>query len=143
MHILEKGSRGAGDHSLAAVGSNTSMINLLVNVFMGLSVGANVLVARYFAGKQQEELRKTVHTAITISVLSGIFLAVIGFAAARQLLIWMQSPTEVIDLATVISQIISAVLVLKCLMKEEGAVRLFFGFGFFCKLYIFTCYRVL
>lgn len=179
----------AGDNSLAAVGSNTSMINLLVNVFMGLSVGANVLVARFFAGKQEEELRKTVHTAITVSVLSGVFLAVVGFVAARQLLIWMQSPAEVINLstlylriyflgmpanlaynfgaailrgigdtkrplyyltfagvvnvvlnlifvivfhmdvagvalATVISQCVSAVLVLKCLMQEEGAVRL-------------------
>ena len=90
----------AGDHSLAAVGSNSSIINLLVNVFMGLSVGANVLVARFFAGKQEEELRKTVHTAITVSVLSGIFLGVVGFVAARQLLTWMQSPAEVIDLAT-------------------------------------------
>ena len=44
----------AGDHSLAAVGSNTSIINLLTNVFMGLSIGANVLVARYFASKQEE-----------------------------------------------------------------------------------------
>ena len=179
----------AGDNSLAAVGSNSSIINLLVNVFMGLSVGANVLVARYFAGKQKEELRKTVHTAITVSVLSGIFLAVFGFAAARQLLTWMQSPEEVIDLATlylriyflgmpanlaynfgaailrgigdtkrplyyltfagvvnvvlnmifvivfhmdvagvalatVASQCVSAVLVLNCLMKEEGDVRL-------------------
>ena len=65
----------AGDNSLAAVGSNGSIINLLINVFMGMSVGANVLVARFFAGKKEEELRKTVHTAITISVLSGIFLA--------------------------------------------------------------------
>ena len=53
----------AGDNSLAAVGSTGSMVNLLTNVFMGLSVGANVLVARYFAAKQEEELRKTVHTA--------------------------------------------------------------------------------
>ncbi len=90
----------AGDNSLAAVGSNGSIINLLVNVFMGLSVGANVLVARFFAGKQEEELRKTVHTAITVSVLSGIFLAIVGVVAAKQLLTWMQSPPEVIDLAT-------------------------------------------
>ena len=51
----------AGDDALAAVGSTSSLINLLINVFMGLSVGANVLVARYFAGKHEEELRKTVH----------------------------------------------------------------------------------
>ena len=90
----------AGDNALAAVGSNSSIINLLINVFMGLSVGANVLVARFFAGKQEEELRKTVHTAITVSVVCGAFLAVVGFIAARQLLIWMQSPPEVINLST-------------------------------------------
>lgn len=90
----------AGDNSLAAVGSNGSIINLLTNVFMGLSVGANVLVARYFASKEEQELRKTVHTAITVSVICGVILAFIGFFAAKQLLIWMQSPAEVIDLAT-------------------------------------------
>ena len=179
----------AGDNSLAAVGSNGSIINLLTNVFMGLSVGANVLVARYFAAKQEAELRKTVHTAITVSAICGVILAIIGFFAARQFLIWMQSPEEVIDLATVylriyflgmpatmvynfgaailrgvgdtkrplyylsfagvvnvilnlifvivfqmdvagvalatvISQCISAVLVIRCLMKETGAIRL-------------------
>ena len=92
--------RFAGDHSLAAVGSNGSIINLLTNVFMGLSVGANVLVARFFAAKQEDEVRKTVHTAITISVICGVILATIGAIAAKQLLIWMQSPVEVIDLST-------------------------------------------
>lgn len=66
---------------------------------MGLSVGANVLVARHFAAKEEEELKKTVHTSITVSVLCGIALAIIGMFAAKQLLIWMQSPEEVINLA--------------------------------------------
>ena len=179
----------AGDHSLAAVGSNGSIINLLTNVFMGLSVGANVLVARFFAAKQEEKLRKTVHTSITVSVICGVVLAVVGIIAARQILTWMQIPEEVIDLATlylriyfvgmpatmaynfgaailrgvgdtkrplyylafagvvnvvlncvfviifhmdvagvalatIISQTISACLVLRCLMKEESAIRL-------------------
>lgn len=95
----------AGDHALAAVGSNGSIINLLTNVFMGLSVGANVLVARYFAAKQEKELRKTVHTAMTVSVLCGVFLAAAGALAAKQVLIWMQSPAEVIDLATLYMRI--------------------------------------
>ena len=181
--------RFAGDNSLAAVGSNGSIINLLTNVFMGMSVGANVLVARYFAAKQEEEVRKTVHTAITLSVISGMLLAVLGIAVAKQLLILMQSPAEVIELstlylriyflgmpatllynfgaailrgvgdtkrplyyltfagivnvvlnlifvvffhmdvagvalATVISQMISAILVVRCLMKEESFIRL-------------------
>lgn len=90
----------AGDHALAAVGSNGSIINLLTNVFMGLSVGANVLVARYFAAKQERDLRKTVHTAMTVSVLCGAFLAVAGVLAAKQVLTLMQSPPEVIELST-------------------------------------------
>lgn len=90
----------AGKNSLAAVGSNGSIINLLTNIFMGLSVGANVLVARYFAAKKEEKLRKTVHTSITISIVCGIIMAIVGVVMARQLLTWMQSPKEVIGLAT-------------------------------------------
>lgn len=93
--------RFAGDNSLAAVGSNGSLINLLTNIFMGLSVGANVLVARYFAAKQEQDLRKTVHTAITVSIVCGIVMAIIGTVAAKELLILMQSPKEVIGLATI------------------------------------------
>lgn len=178
----------AGDHALAAVGSNGSIINLLTNVFMGLSVGVNVLVARHFAAKQERRLKQTVHTAISISVISGVLLTILGEIAAKQILILTQSPPEVIDLstlylkiyflgmpatmvynfgaailrgvgdtkrplyyltfagivnvilnlifviplqmsvagvaiATVVSQYISAALVIYCLMREESAIR--------------------
>lgn len=89
----------AGDNSLAAVGSTSSLIHLLTNVFMGLSVGVNVLVARYFAAKQEEELRKTVHTAIAVSMICGVLMILIGQVAAKPLLLAMGSPVEVIDLA--------------------------------------------
>lgn len=92
--------RYAGDNSLAAVGSNTSLINLLTNLFIGLSIGANVLVARFFGAKQEKELKDTVHTAMMLSILSGVILTIVGVAGARQILIWMQSPEEVRDLAT-------------------------------------------
>ena len=62
--------RFAGDNSLAAVGSTTSLINLLVNLFIGLSVGANVLVAQFFGAKREEDLSLTVHTALAISFIS-------------------------------------------------------------------------
>lgn len=90
----------AGDNALAAVGSNTALINLLMNFFMGFSIGANVLVARYFGAKQKKDLSDTVHTAMTISLLSGIFLTVVGVIGARQLLIWMSTPEAVLGLAT-------------------------------------------
>ena len=89
----------AGDNSLAAVGSTSSVIHLLTNVFMGLSVGVNVLAARFFAAKQEDELRKTVHTAITVSLFCGLLMVILGEVAAKQILIWMDSPKEVLDLA--------------------------------------------
>lgn len=67
--------RYAGDNSLAAVGSNTSLIGLLTNLFLGLSIGANVLVARYYGAKREEELKQTVHTAILLSIYSGNFIS--------------------------------------------------------------------
>lgn len=91
--------RFAGDNSLGAVGSTSSLINLLTNFFMGLSVGANVLVARYFGAKQRKDLTETVHTAMMLSVCSGIVLTVIGLVGAKQILIWMDSPEELLPLS--------------------------------------------
>jgi len=92
--------RWAGDNSLAAVGSNTSLVNLLVNLFIGLSVGANILAARYYGAGERESLQQTVHTAMLLGVVSGLGMAVVGICAARTLLTWMQAPPEVLDLAT-------------------------------------------
>lgn len=91
----------AGDNSLAAVGANTALINLMVNFFMGFSVGANVLVAGYYGAKREEDLSKTIHTAIMLSIYSGIILTAVGVLFARQLIIMMQTPEEVVELASV------------------------------------------
>ena len=93
--------RYAGDDALAAVGSNTALINLLTNLFVGLSIGANVTSALCYGAKKWEELKKTVHTAMLLSFYSGIFLMVVGIVGARQILIWMQTPAEILDLSTV------------------------------------------
>ncbi len=184
--------RFAGNEALAAVGSTGSLTNLLVNLFIGLSVGANVLVARYYGGKQEEEVSQTVHTAILVSMMGGILLAAIGIAAARPLLLLMDTPENVIEhsvlymriyflgmpvmlmfnfgsailraigdtrrplfylsiagvinvalnlffvislhigvagvaLATVLSQCVSTMLIIRCLMKSEGCFRLCFN----------------
>lgn len=89
----------AGDDALAAVGSNTALINLLTNFFLGLSVGANVLVARFYGAKEEKETSETVHTAMLLAVFSGIILTGIGCIGARQILIWMHTPEEVLPLA--------------------------------------------
>lgn len=91
--------RFAGDNSLAAVGSTSSLINLLVNLFIGLSVGANVLAARYYGARKTSALSRTIHTAMFLSIISGLFLTVVGVAGSRVILEAMQSPEEVLELA--------------------------------------------
>lgn len=178
----------AGNEALAAVGSTSALTNLLVNLFIGLSVGVNVLVARFYGAQQEQEAQETVHTAVVISVLGGILLAVIGILLAKPLLTLMDTPDNVIQhsvlymriyfagmpvmllynfgsailraigdtrrplyflatagvinvilnlifvicfhmgvagvaTATVISQCVSAAMILRCLMKSEGCIR--------------------
>ena len=91
--------RFAGDNALAAVGSNTALINLLTNIFVGLSVGSNVLTAQYYGAKKDNDLKETVHTSMLLSIYSGVLLTVIGLAGARGLLELMQAPPEVLELA--------------------------------------------
>ncbi len=177
-----------GDVSLAAVGSNGSIFNLVVSLFLGMSVGANVLAARFFGAKSDTELSRAVHTSLLLSLISGIIITVIGVPLSDDFLRWMDTPENVLPLATlylriifagvsgsivynfgsailraigdtrrpmiiliaagavnfvlnlifvlvfhmdvagvalatILSQILSAVLVLICLMREEGAIR--------------------
>ena len=93
--------RFAGDNSLAAVGSTGSLINLLINLFMGLSVGTNVVVANYFGAKKKTELFDTIHTAVLVSIYSGLILTVVGVLGAKPILTFMQAPEEVLNLAAV------------------------------------------
>lgn len=88
--------RYAGNEALAAVGATGSLTNLLVNMFIGLSVGANVLVARYYGARQEKEVSETVHTAVLVSMVGGLLLAVIGILVARPLLLLMDTPEDVI-----------------------------------------------
>ena len=92
--------RFAGSTALAAVGSNGSLINLLVNLFVGLSLGANVVAARCFGAKDEQGVRDTVQTSVTLGLVSGVALAFVGFFAARGLLELMSCPEDVIDLST-------------------------------------------
>lgn len=181
--------RFAGDNSLAAVGCNGALINLMTNVFLGLSVGGNVLAARDYGAGNERELSKTVHTAMLLGIISGLVLTVAGVIFAPQLLELMQTPENVlplaalylriyflgmtammvynfgsallrsigdtkrplyylvaagvinvilnlifvivfgmdvagVGLATVISQCVSALLVVRCMMREQGGIRL-------------------
>lgn len=181
--------RFAGSVALAAVGSTSSLINLLVNVFIGLSVGTNVMVAHCYGSKLHKELNEVIHTAILTALVSGVLLIFIGFFLSGPALRLMGTPEDVIEysvlymriyfsgmpammlynfgsailravgdtkrplfflfgagvinvvlnlvfvivfhmgvagvaLATVISQVVSAILVLRCLLKTEGYLHL-------------------
>lgn len=92
--------RFAGKESLAAVGSTTSLINLVTNLFIGLSIGANVVIANFLGAEKKEEIHDTLHTAITLALGSGILLLVVGVLFCRFFLLWMDTPHDVIDLGT-------------------------------------------
>ena len=87
----------AGHEALAAVSSTGSLINLLVNVFMGLSVGASVAVARHYGARDIIAMRKAEHTAMTLALFMGVGVGIFGFLLARPLLQLMDSPPDVID----------------------------------------------
>ncbi len=181
--------RFTGSGALAAVGSTSSLINLLVNLFIGVSVGANVMAARYYGSGSEKEMFQTVHTAVLTALIGGCFMIFAGIFVARPVLELMGTPRDVLPqsvlymrlyfigmpafmaynfgaailravgdtkrplyflsaagvvnvlfnllfvvvfhmgvegvaIATVISQVISAALVLRCLCKSEGAYRL-------------------
>ena len=97
--------RYAGSQSLAAVGSTGALINLLINVFIGLSVGVNVLVAQYYGAKRDQDVNETVHTAVAISLLSGVFLVALGLLVTRPLLELMGTPDDVIDKSAIYMKI--------------------------------------
>ncbi len=93
-------ARWAGGTALAAVGSNTPLVNLITNFFIGLSVGANIIVGRCYGAKAKDELHKTVHTAMATSIICGLVAMLVGVLVARKALILMSAPPEVLDLAT-------------------------------------------
>ena len=95
----------AGEEALAAVGSTGSLINLIVNIFMGLGVGASVVIARAYGARDFEAVHRGVHTAILVAAIGGVLVGIVGFFAARPLLELMDSPENVIDGATLYMQI--------------------------------------
>lgn len=84
--------RFTGSEALAAVGSTTALINVFVNFFIGISLGSNVLAARFFAAGKDKEMSETVHTAITLALISGVGMGIIGVLAAKGALMLMDTP---------------------------------------------------
>ena len=97
--------RFTGSQALAAVGSTTALINMFVNLFIGVSLGANVLSARFYAAGKEREMSETVHTAMTFALISGIVMVFVGLFCSRISLEWMDTPADVIDQAALYMKI--------------------------------------
>lgn len=105
----------------AAVGATTSVTSLCLNLFIGLAVGANVICARLFGAKKQEELRKAMHTSILLALLCGVGIGILGAIFSRTLLEWTGAPEGVMDQATLYMQII--------FLGQPGSLVYNFGAG--------------
>lgn len=97
--------RFSGSQALAAVGSTTALINIFTNLFIGISLGANVLAARFYAAQKDKEMSETVHTAITLALISGVLMMFVGILFARGALELMGTPDDVIGQSTLYMRI--------------------------------------
>ena len=91
--------RFVGKEAMAAVGSNTSIISLLLNLFVGISLGANVVISKFIGQQEQKGVRKAVHTSILVAVISGLFLTAFGELLTRPILQWMGVPEQIKTMA--------------------------------------------
>ena len=91
--------RFASSQAMAAVGSNSSVINLVVALFVGLSVGTNVVIASLIGRGRKDEIPTAVHTAVVVALISGVLLLFVGISIARPMLTLMNTPEDVLDLA--------------------------------------------
>lgn len=92
--------RFAGSESLAAVGSTSSLVNLIINLFVGLSTGAGVVTSRHIGANATERITKSVHTAMAISIISGFAVGIFGFFLSGKFLALMGTPKNILPLAT-------------------------------------------
>ena len=95
----------SGSQALAAGGSTTSLINLFINLFIGISLGANVLAARFYAAGRDKEMSETVHSAMALALISGVVMMFVGLISARGALELMDTPDDVIDQSTLYMRI--------------------------------------
>ena len=92
--------RFAGGTALAAVGATGSLVHLILNIFLGLSMGSGVMTAKYIGAKDEDSVKRCVHSAMLLGILSGVFVAIFGFLFSEQLLVLMDSPEDVLPLST-------------------------------------------
>lgn len=86
-----------GAQALAAVGSSAPVINLLISFFMGLSVGAGVIISRYFGARNMESLQDSIHTSLALTMTAGIFMTLFGIIFSPTILRWIGTPSDVMS----------------------------------------------
>lgn len=128
----------SGSRPLAAVGSTSALINVFTNFFIGISLGTNVLAARFFASGKMKEMSDTVHTSILFAAISGVVMMIVGLLFSRFALELMETPDEVIDMAALYLKIYFVgvpffmlynygAAVLRCLCKTDAGYQLHFS----------------
>ena len=114
--------RFVGKNAMAAVGSNSPVVGLLVNLFVGISVGANVVISGYTGQGNAKKIEEAVHTALLFSVLSGLFVCFLGQVIARPLLTRMGVPEEVLPMAVLYLRVYTAGAPVIFLYNFESAI---------------------
>lgn len=114
--------RFAGPQALAAVGSTGSLTGLLTNLFIGISIGTNVLVARYYGAQNYKSIKETIDTSIITAFFGGLFLVLVGLFASRPMLSLMGTPDDVIDLSVLYMQIFFAGMPFQMLYNFGAAI---------------------
>ena len=112
----------SGKEAMAAVGSNAPVIGLLVNLFVGISLGSNVIIARSIGQKDQESIAKAVHTSVIVALLGGLFLTVLGEGLAPEIVRMLDVPGEVYPLAIKYLRIYLAGMPVILLYNFESAI---------------------
>lgn len=111
-----------GSKSIAAVGSTGALTSLIINIFMGVSIGANVSVARAIGQNDEKKVEKLVHTSILFSLIAGLFLMIFGIFTAKYWLELMGTTSDVIDLATLYLQIYFGGMIFNMLYNFGAAI---------------------
>lgn len=112
----------SGSKSLAAVGSTSPITSLFITIFVGLSIGANVVISRFLGAQNDKQVKKAVHTSLVLSVISGIIIALIGELIAKWLLVMMSTPVEVLDQALLFLRITFIGMIFLTIYNFESAI---------------------
>ena len=111
-----------GANALGAVTSNMPAINTLIGVFIGFSTGASVVISRHFGAKDEVRIRKSIHTSVVVSVIMGLFLAIIGLAISPALVKFMRTPKEIAPGAILYLRIYFAGVIGLCVYNIGSAI---------------------